>query len=109
MFYDNFIRICAERKESPSGVAKKIGLSNAAASGWKKGKQPSEVTLEKLSQYFDVPISELIESQKEKPSAHMGEELGDDKQKLLEMVKDMSDEEMSLLFDRIEKIKESRI
>ena len=59
MFYDNFIRICAERKESPSGVAKKIGLSNAAANGWKKGKKPSEVTLEKLSQYFGVPVSAL--------------------------------------------------
>ena len=59
MFYDNFIRICAERKESPSGVAKNIGLSNAAANGWKKGKKPSEVTLEKLSQYFGVPVSAL--------------------------------------------------
>ena len=67
MFYDNFIRICAERKESPSGVAKKIGLSNAAANGWKKGKQPSEVTLEKLSQYFGVPVSELTADKKEKP------------------------------------------
>lgn len=59
MFYDNFIRLCAERKESPSGVAKKIGLSNAAANGWKNGKQPSDVTIEKLSQFFGVPVFEL--------------------------------------------------
>lgn len=67
MFYDNFIRICAERKESPSGVAKKIGLSNAAANGWKNGKKPSEVTLEKLSQYFGVPVSKLLDSESDSP------------------------------------------
>lgn len=105
MFYDNFIRICAERKESPSGVAKKIGLSNAAASGWKKGKQPSEVTLEKLSQYFDVPISELIESQKEEPSAQMSEE----QEKIMNETKDMSQAELVLLMERIQQIKNSRI
>lgn len=65
MFYDNLLKLCAQRKESPSGVAKKIGLSNAAASGWKSGKKPSRVTLEKLSIYFGVPVEEL---EKEKPT-----------------------------------------
>lgn len=65
MFYDNLLKLCAKRNESPSGVAKKIGLSNAAASGWKSGKKPSLVTLEKLSIYFGVPVEEL---EKEKPT-----------------------------------------
>ena len=64
MFYDNLLKLCAQRNESPSGVAKRIGLSNAAASGWKSGKKPSRVTLEKLSVYFEVPVEEL---EKEKP------------------------------------------
>ena len=65
MFYDNLLKLCAQRNESPSGVAKKIGLSNAAASGWKSGKKPSRLTLEKLSIYFKVPVEEL---EKEKPT-----------------------------------------
>lgn len=60
MFYDNFVKLCADRKESPSGVARKIGLSNAAASGWKNGKVPSDTTLLKLSEYFGVSIDDLV-------------------------------------------------
>lgn len=68
MFYDNYIRLCAQKKKSPSAVAKEIGLSNAAANGWKRGKFPNDTTLSKLSSYFDVPVSELTsEAKKESP------------------------------------------
>ena len=65
-FYINYVRLCAEKGKSASGVAREIGLSNAAANGWKNGKEPSDVTLQKLSTYFGVPISELTD---EKESA----------------------------------------
>ena len=74
-FYKNYCDLCAKHEVSPSFVASRIGLSNAAASGWKKGKYPSDVTLAKLSQYFGVPVSDLTGEQKEKPSAENGEEL----------------------------------
>ena len=48
-------------KESPSGVAKAIGLSNAAANGWKNGKIPTDVTLQKLSAHFHVPMESLTD------------------------------------------------
>lgn len=64
MFYDNYIRLCAQKKKSPSAVAKEIGLSNAAANGWKRGKFPNDTTLSKLSSYFDVPVSELTSEAK---------------------------------------------
>lgn len=54
MFYETFLELCAARGESPSGVAKKIGLSNAAASGWKSGKIPSQTTILKLTNHFKV-------------------------------------------------------
>ena len=66
-FYSNYVALCAKEKKSLSAVAESIGLSRTAPNGWKKGKQPSEVTLEKLSQYFGVPVSELTgEDKKEK-------------------------------------------
>ena len=69
IFYENYLKLCAARQESPTAVSKKIGLSNAAATGWKKGKKPSEVTLEKLAVYFGVAREDLTgEEQKEKPS-----------------------------------------
>ena len=65
VFYKHYLALCAEKKVSPSGAAKAIGLSNAAASGWKKGKVPSDVTLEKLANYFGVPVSRFFDEQKE--------------------------------------------
>lgn len=68
-FYDNYIKLCAVHDKSPTSVSKEIGLSNAAASGWKNGKKPSAVTKQKLADYFGVTVKELTgEEQKEKPS-----------------------------------------
>ena len=65
VFYKHYLALCAAKKVSPSGAAKAIGVSNAAASGWKKGKVPSDVTLEKLANYFGVPVSRFFDEQKE--------------------------------------------
>lgn len=79
IFYENYLKLCAARQESPTAVSKKIGLSNAAATGWKKGKKPSEVTLEKLAVYFGVAREELTgEEQKEKPTPSEESELDAD-------------------------------
>lgn len=77
IFYENYVRLCASRGESPTAVSKNIGLSNAAPSGWKSGKKPSQVTLEKLAAYFGVTKDELTgeSEQKEKPTPSEGSEL----------------------------------
>lgn len=96
IFYENYLKLCAARQESPTAVSKKIGLSNAAATGWKKGKKPSEVTLEKLAVYFGVAREDLTgEEQKEKPNALDGielEKLSPARRALLEALDGMDDE-----------------
>ena len=96
IFYENYLKLCAARQESPTAVSKKIGLSNAAATGWKKGKKPSEVTLEKLAVYFGVAREDLTgEEQKEKPSTLDGielEKLSPARRALLEALDGMDDE-----------------
>ena len=78
-FYDNYIKLCAAHDKSPTAVSKEIGLSNAAASGWKNGKKPSAVTKQKLADYFGVTVEELTgEEQKEKPSTPAGDGLDAD-------------------------------
>ena len=96
IFYENYLKLCAARQESPTAVSKKIGLSNAAATGWKKGKKPSEVTLEKLAVYFGVAREDLTgEEKKEKPNTLDGielEKLSPARRALLEALEGMDDE-----------------
>lgn len=95
-FYDNYIKLCAVHDKSPTAVSKEIGLSNAAASGWKNGKKPSAVTKQKLADYFGVTVEELTgEEQKEKPNALDGielEKLSPARLALLEALEGMDDE-----------------
>lgn len=74
MFYDNFIRLCNESHKSPSSVATEIGFSRASVSGWKNGKNPTDATILKIADYFNVSADCLISrDQKEKPAAKSDE------------------------------------
>lgn len=73
-FYKNYVQQCASKNVSLSAAAESVGLSRTSPNGWKKGKQPSDVTLQKLSDYFGCTISELTGEveQKEKPAQESG-------------------------------------
>lgn len=73
-FYNNYVELCAKKKKSLSAVAEEIGLSRTSPNGWKKGKQPSDVNIKKLADYFGVSVAYLKgeEEQKENPTAQMG-------------------------------------
>lgn len=61
MFWENFVALCAERNTKPNPVASKLGISSGAVTKWKKeGIIPNEVTLKKLSDYFNVTKDELL-------------------------------------------------
>jgi transcriptional regulator with XRE-family HTH domain len=91
VFYENFLALCAKTRKTPSGVACAIGLSNAAASGWKKGKTPNDTTLLKIADYFGVSVETLTEDQKEKPVPSEEDELSELQTKVLQKVKKASD------------------
>lgn len=67
MFWDNFSALCKERNVTPTYVAKDLGFSNAAPSHWKNGKSPTEKTLRKIADYFDVSIGSLLGEELEPP------------------------------------------
>lgn len=100
-FYDNYIKLCASCGKNPTTVSKEIGLSNAAASGWKNGKKPSAITKQRLADYFGVSVSELTgEEQKEKPNALDGielENLSPARRALLEALDGMTEENIMKL------------
>ena len=60
MFYDIVNNLCKERKTTITKMSEEIGLSNAAATSWKKGATPKSSTLEKISAYFGVSTDYLL-------------------------------------------------
>lgn len=78
VFYDRFVFLCSKKGISPSRAAVEAGLSKSLVTKWKTNRTdvPSPDVLRKLSKYFGIPVSELIdEEEKEKPLVNDDEEL----------------------------------
>lgn len=78
VFYDRFVFLCTQKGISPSRAAVEAGLSKSLVTKWKTNRTevPSPDVLRKLSKYFCIPVSELIdEEEKEKPLVNDDEEL----------------------------------
>lgn len=71
-FYENYVSLCAKIKKSPSYVAEAVGLSRTSPNGWKKGKQPTDVNLQKIADYFGVTVEELIRENKKTTTSNSG-------------------------------------
>lgn len=69
MFYTKFVKLCNERNISPSAVAEQIGLSRAANTKWGAGQIPRKATMQKIADYFEVPISYFSEEAPETEKA----------------------------------------
>lgn len=95
-FYKRYCELCAKRGMSASGVASAIGLSNAAANGWKKGKLPNDTTLAKLSAYFGVTVEYLKGEETKKDPAANGE-VSPEKRELLDLIDSLSDDQCGKL------------
>ena len=66
MFWERFLHLCSEKNVKPNHVTKEIGLSSAAATDWKKGSIPRDVTMKKLADYFGVSV-EFLSGKQEFP------------------------------------------
>ena len=60
MFYDKFITLCNEKSVKPTPVIKALGISTSYLKRWQNGLLPNAAMLQKLSEYFDVPIDYLM-------------------------------------------------
>ena len=54
--YMKFKMGCLYAGKTEADVAREIGISRAAITGWKKGSQPSAANLKKLAEYFGEDI-----------------------------------------------------
>ena len=62
--YEKFENLLNERGITPYRVHKDTGISTATLSDWKNGKsQPKKDKIEKLCEYFEVPLSYFYENE----------------------------------------------
>lgn len=116
MFWTNFVRLCAENGVSPNKVAAECGVkSTGTVSGWKKGAMPSNKTLSKLANRFNISVEILVKedaletleklkqegkfpfgplTNENKPATHEGRELTEMQQKAFDMIKQMTDDQL---------------
>lgn len=71
MFFENFLALCVKSGESPTSVVTKIGLNKSAVTSWRKGSNPTNTTLLKLANYFNISIEEL--KGKKEPAGQMAD------------------------------------
>ena len=115
MFWTNFVRLCAEHGVSPNKVAAECGVkSTGTVSGWKKGAMPSNKTLSKLANRFNISVEILVKedaletleklkqegkfpfsplANENKPATPEGSELSTTKEELWRYLQTASDEE----------------
>lgn len=88
MFYDKFMYLCNVKKITPSRAAVDAGISKSLVTKWKTNRteMPSPEILQKLSAYFNVPVSDLIsEESKQKENSISEDNLTDGERMLLEI------------------------
>ncbi|MBR4941842.1 MAG: helix-turn-helix transcriptional regulator [Clostridia bacterium] len=65
MFYDNYIRMCNSVNKSPSAVALEIGIAKPTVNRWKNGSRPTDATVQRIADYFNVSTDALLGIQEE--------------------------------------------
>ena len=83
MFWNNLVFLCNERGTTPNGVCSELGLSAATATKWKKGAVPRDTTLQKIADYFGVPVGYLLGEEKKEPASQLAPTLTPEEQLLL--------------------------
>lgn len=66
--YEIFEQLLQKNRVTPYKVAKETGVTQTALSNWKSGKStPSTQTLQKIADYFEVPIDYLTTGKMPEP------------------------------------------
>lgn len=60
MFWINYLLLCGQVNKAPTTVAHELGITSGTVTGWKRGVLPSKKNLDKIADYFDVPVEELL-------------------------------------------------
>lgn len=112
MFYDEFIKLCNTVDKSPTAVAKEMGLAGAHVTKWKNGSKPTDSTLFKICDYFELPHDYFSENKKT-PTLTAKDERSDNSVNIIKMAgrdgsyteKRVSDEQLALFKSMLDQMK----
>lgn len=104
-FYENYLALCEKVGKSPSRVALEIPLSKPTVTRWSNGGGITDATARKVANYFGVSVEELMGEGIKKDPIPKDEVVSPAKQKLLDSVDGMSDEQLEKLLGLIEEAK----
>ena len=103
MFFDIYCELCEAKGVSCKKAAVEIGLSNSITTKWKKtGATPSGDTLSKIADYFGVTTDFLLGTEtKKEPLAINGEKLSDAEVDLIELFRQVPEDQQQLVLQMI--------
>ena len=108
-FYENYVQLCNQINKSPSAVAIELKIGKPSVTRWKSGVKPRYATAMKVANYFGVTVEDLMGESKgegiKKDPIPKDEVVSSAKQKLLDSVDGMSDEQLEKLLGLIEEAK----
>ena len=100
-FYENYLALCEKVGKSPSRVALEIPLSKPTVTRWSNGGGITDATARKVANYFGVTVEELMGESKgegiKKDPVPKDEVVSEPKQKLLDAIDNLTDEQCSKL------------
>ena len=95
MFYLTFIELCSKIKKSPSAVAEEMGFKRSVVTRWRNGTVPRDANLQRIADYFGVPVETLTAGQKEKAPGRMAEDLSAEELEIVSILRKMSPEKLA--------------
>lgn len=114
MLYAKFERLLHERGVKAAEVSRQTGVTTQALSAWKKGDYtPKADKIQKIADYFEVPISYFYEEPEQyynnEETAKLAEEMAvrPGLRVLFDASRDLSDESLKMFAEMIETFKKT--
>lgn len=111
MFFDNFVRLCKQKRVKPSRALTEAGVPKSAYSYWRteagagNDAKPTNQNAVKLAQYFDVTVDYLLTgNQKENPPQQPQSEVDAAVERIRRKLESMPKEQREALMNLIEKM-----
>ena len=108
--YDVIKSLCDEKGVTGAKMCNDVGLNKGLMTGLKMGRRQTITTdtAQKIADYFGVSVERVLGSeQKEKPVTDNGNELSENKQKLIDFIREIPEDRVEMIFRVIRSIAES--
>ena len=102
--YEKFLRLLEKTNTTAGKVAKATNINRSTFSHWKNGDYTPKIeTLQKIADYFGVPVSYFYGDEEEKPSYYLDDETA----RIAQLIHD--DPELRALFSADKKVQKETL